>query len=211
MQPEQIQKNFALFLMLIICSSVVYINTYEIYKLTKQWNKFSYLNSNYFKICIKPEFIVKLFFSFYSFLGSFSALLLSLCLLINFNFFINKLMSSYLKFVYYIYGPCMFICCILGLFNWNESCFICEEDENNKVFYFQNAIYIIILTLISLIITLSIEFCRVMGLYSDTIMNNSDGSKFLSSIFWGICLKLNRNQRNNNLLNYLNNNNNSMN
>ncbi len=195
MDPDD-QNNLMLYLMLIVCSSLITMNTFEIYRLTIQWKNFTNTNSDYFSDCIKPQFFVKSFFSIYSFLATFSALLLTLCLLINFALFCRKFMASYLKFVYFTFGPCMLICSILGLINWNQTFYICRQNQSiERTLSFSSSASIIICFIFALCITFTIEFYNVMGLYTNTIANNPEGNKILKSIFWSVCMKLNRRQR----------------
>lgn len=193
-------NNIMLYLMLIISCSLISMNSIEIYHLSIHWKNLASINSVFSNTCIKPQFFVKLFFTIFSFLASFSCLVLVIGLLIDFYYFTEKILQSFFNFIFYVFGPTLLACCIFGLIHWEESVYTCGrnfEGKPTKNFNFQNASSIIFCLVIALVFTFAIEYFKVMNLYTDTITNNEGGNKFLKIIFWKVCAKLNRRENNN--------------
>ncbi len=187
---NQNSSNFMLYLMMILCTTLAVMNSLEIYRMINLWKIALGLKLDYFNDCVKPQYILKSFFCFFSFFASFSALLLTMALVINCIFFKRKLIESYLKLIHYIFGPLLLISSILAFFNWNDIAFICYEGVNYKFFSISNASSILFCFLVGGFITLTAEFYTTMTLYSDTITRQANGSKTLYSLFWYVSFKL---------------------
>lgn len=189
MENQQSSSNFMLYLMLIVCSVLASMNSLEIYRMSSLWKQALNLKADYFHSCVKPQYIVKTFFCFYSFFATFSGLILTIGLLVDYVYFARKLIESYLKFVYFVFGLTLLFSCILALVNWKDTFFLCSDDLE-KHFSLTNATSVLFCFFIAGFITVLVEFYSVMSLFSDTITRQPTGSKALFALFWYVSFKI---------------------
>ena len=174
METYGTSNNFMLYLMLLVSSILVFMNTLEIYKLSFQWNFILTINPEYLNSCVKYQYIVKSFFCVFSFFATFSALILVLGLLINIIFFTKKLIDSYINFIYFIFGPLLLICSILGFYYFDEVSYVCSKDGKDKNISVTNVFSLMTCFFIGALISITKEFYSTMNLYADTITRKSN-------------------------------------
>jgi hypothetical protein len=134
-------------------------------------------------------------------MAALSAFLLCLFLTVSLEFFVEKMMSTYLYLIYFIFGPYMLGFSIFGLANWNEVVYVCDRrNHKNSVFSLSNVVSLIGLFLFSLTITIGVTIYESVMLYIDSILRRPHGSKFVRSMFWWAVLRTNsdalRNEQN---------------
>lgn len=174
-----------------MCLLISGTNAVEMYRIIQAWSQVPFMNSLLFQSCIKYQFIVKTYFCIFSLFANLLAIILCLGLIIDYLFFAQKIMSSYLNLVYYIFGPCLLFSSILGIANWNETTYLCYRN-NPKLKYFSISYgsSIVCCLVISLTITLLVEVYDSIALYTKTITRQPDGNRILYSLFWFITFKL---------------------
>lgn len=189
MMDHNPESNFTLYSMLILCVMLAGMNSVELHKIALLWKQMPFINFEVFDSCLKYQYIIKTFFCLFSLLATISALILTLGILFNSLFMSRKLMDSYLNFVYYIFGPFLLVCSSLGLNYWQEITQICYYDTREKYFSISNASSIIFCFMLSVALTLIVEFYNSLDLYSNSITRQPNGSKGLAKIFWFVALK----------------------
>lgn len=196
----------SLLIFLIISGVLSFVNAIEFYNFIAHWNGGLVIFSPLFEECIRFELIMKSVFSFFSLFASFSAFLVTSLLIINTNFFIEKLSPSFLNCNYFIFGPGLLAFSLLGIFNIDSIMYSCDKnnvDYNNKVFSFSNFIAVVFCFIISLVLTVIIEFFNSVTIFIDSILRKSSGNAMLGNAFWFYVGKY----RGRNLRSYNNNNN----
>jgi hypothetical protein len=219
MEGDHLTNNFTIYLMLVICVILISVDMIELYRVVLSWNYMNKFDPVLFNSCIKKELILKTIFSVFSFLAAISAFLLCLFLTISVEFFIEKIMPTFLKLIYFIFGPYMLAFTIFGLANWNDVVYICDRrNYKNQLFSMSNMISLVGCFLFSLTITIGVTIYETVMLYIESILRRSNGSKLLRGMFWWAVLRTNadairnaHNAQNENVRNdrNLNNNNNA--
>ena len=123
---EGIQMNFSVLLMLLIVVTLFAVNTIEIINLISTWKKTLYSNPILFEQCIKFPLIMKSFFVVFSILATFSVFILFFGIIINAEFFYNRIRKSYLHFNFMVFGPGVTICGLMAFWNFSDFTYTCE-------------------------------------------------------------------------------------
>lgn len=188
MDSETSSFNCTLYLLLFISITLVAVDTIEIVSLVKAWSEDFHINPDLFKSCIKWELIVKTCFTFFSFFGAISALVLSLMLFTDYEFLNQKLLSPYLHGNYFIFGPFMLAFCLMGLFNWSNVVYTCEKRNfESKELSATNTFSLLACLIFSVMITLCMLIYKTVAVYTNSVLNRPDGSGILRGLFlWGV-------------------------
>ncbi len=184
---EAYSSRCSLLIFLVISGILTFINIIEFYNFLAYLNEETLISSPLFEQCIRFELILKTVFSFLSLFSSFSAFLLTSFLIINMNYFIEKLSTSFLKCNYYIFGPVLLAFSILAILNIENLVYSCDKSNtncSNKLFSFSNLIAIILCFLISFILTILVEFFNCVTIFIDSILRKSIGNQLLGKFFW---------------------------
>lgn len=195
MEGSTFTNNFTLYLMLIVCVTLVTVDIIEIYRLSNTWIYALKANAGIFEKCLKYELLLKTVFAGFSFFAALSAFTLTLFLVINVEFFIDKVLNAFLNFNYFLFGPYMLGFCILGCIHWNEVVYVCNaKDINQKVFSLSNMFSIVICMILSCVITIGISVYETIKLYVDSILRREEGFKIIRSLFWFVVLRQRSNE-----------------
>lgn len=182
--------NFSIYLMLVICVVLVSIDTIEMVNIVHTWKKVDRIPTEIFNSCVKSDLLVKTAFSFFSLLAAVSASLFTISLAISVEYFVNKLMPSFLYGAFFIFGPCMLGFSIFGLTQWNEVVFFCDaRNYKIKDFSVGNMLALLGCFLFSLTMTVGCSVYHTTIIYIDSLLRRENGSKLLRSIFWWTVLR----------------------
>ena len=192
-------NKFLLYLMLILTSVLLSMNSIELNKIIKGWNAASTLDRNYFESCIKYQYLLKSFFCILFLCALCSYVILTLCMLINSFFFTKKLLESYLNLLYFIFGPTLLFSSILAFTYFEESAYVCNTSLKDKHISISNVFSLLFCLFFGILFTIGKEFYFTMTLYADTITRRSSGNKTLYWIFFYLVLKWKFANLNNNL------------
>jgi hypothetical protein len=196
-------SNFALYLMMVICVVLVALDSLELYRIGTNWSHMNTWSMTRFESCIKNELITKTVFAVFSLLSGIGALLLTIFLSVNTEFFLQKIFAAYMNMVYSIFGPIMLGFSILGLINWNNVAFTCDRtNPDNKYFSFGSAFSLVGCFILSLLITLTFVIYEVVNVYVDSILGREGQNKIIRTSFWWVVMRvrpnITGNQQNNN-------------
>lgn len=190
MEVVNLQNNFTIYLMLIICIILLTVDSIELYRITLAWNYIHKIKPEIFEKCVKSELILKTVFAMFSFLSALAATLLTGMLALMSDYFYDKVLSTFLRFAYQIFGPYMLGFSILGLLHWNEVVYMCDRKNiNHKHFSLSNTFSLVACFIISLTITCIVAVYDVVAIYMDSILRRDEGSKILRSLFWWFVLR----------------------
>jgi hypothetical protein len=149
------------------------------------WHYGMLISKPIFETCIKWELYTKTVFAFFSFLGAVSAFTLTMFLIIDTNWFADKILSTFLYFNYLIFGPYMMGFSIIGLANWNNVVYVCDKQNlNNKIISASNMFSLISCFLLSTIITCLVAIYKTITLYIDSTLRRPEGNSILRKFFW---------------------------
>lgn len=177
----------SLLIFLLISGVLSFVNAIEFFNFIAHWNGGVVIFSPLFEECIRFELIMKSVFSFFSLFASFSAFMVTGLLILNSDYFLEKLSPSFLNINYYVFGPIMFAFSSLGILNIDSIMYSCDKnnvDYTNKVFSFSNFIAVVFCFIISLVLTVIIEFFNSVTIFIDSILRKSSGNAFLANVFW---------------------------
>lgn len=192
MEGDHLANNFTIYLMLVICVILISVDMIELYRVVLSWTYMNKFDPVLFNTCIKKELIIKTIFSVFSFLAAVSAFLLCLFLTISVEFFIEKIMPTFLKLIYMIFGPYMLGFTIFGFANWNDVVYICDRRNfKNQFFSVSNMISLVGCFIFSLTITIGVTIYETVMLYIESILRRSNGNKFIRGMFWWAVLRTN--------------------
>jgi hypothetical protein len=197
MEEQNLSNNFTLYLILIICSMFVALDTLELYKFSENWNlSLKTFNTQMFDKCIKYQMLAKACFSVFSLFAALSSFVITFFMIISVDYFINKLLNAYVYINTLIFGPYMLGMTILGLFNWDKILFICDntnkEELHDRFLSFTNLFNIIACFILSFILTLGVTIYKSLELYINSILRKDDGNYIIRKLFWWAVYK-NRN------------------
>lgn len=144
-----------------------------------------------FDECFKFQIISQLVFTVFACLAAISAMLMSIGLLVNYRYFTNKLMDSYLHYNYIVFGPYLLSACLLSLIYFNNVVYTCEKDYKDKRLNFATMITILLCLIISFLVTITHSTYNIMFLWVQSISNRPNGNTFLGKVFWRFALSRN--------------------
>lgn len=191
---NSISNNFTIYLMLIVCLILLSVDSYELYRISFAWNSVPKFDPVLFNTCIKKDLILKTVYSIFSFKAALAAFLLTLFITISVEFFIDKILTTFIQLVYIIFGPIMMGFCIVAFFNWDDVAYVCDRrNYAHQIFSISNVVSVIGCFIISLIITLASSVYETVVLYINSIVRRENESKILRAIFWWVIIKTNPN------------------
>lgn len=187
---NHVANNCTLYLMLIVCVILVSVDTLELYRISLGWEYSLKMSPEIFNECLKNDLIIKTVFCMFSLIAAISALLLTLFLCFGVDFFISKVMTSFLYLNYYIFGPYMLAFCILGCLYFNDFVYVCDKKlMTEKVFSISNVFSLISCLMISSVITIGVSTYEGFRVLVDSILHKEDGSKVVRKVFWWVVLR----------------------
>jgi len=211
---ENNTSDFTLYILLSVSGLLVVIDGLELLHIIYNWQYGFMVIVPIFEKCIKYELISKTVFSIYSFTAAFSAFSLTLFLLAAEHFFITKFVITYLQINYFLFGPLMAALSLIGIYNWEEMVYVCDKNNFNvKEVSVSNSITIIGCFLISVFLTMLVEFFESTNFLLDSILKRETGSRTLGNFFWVVVSRTHqgrvRSYNGHNTANNQNNNNNN--
>lgn len=224
-------SRVALKIVFLLSLLLVIMDVLEITYSFKQLQKAAaLLNSYFFENCIKYHIISQIFFTSFATFAGIAACLMSFALIINFNFFQEKLIMLFFYWNYLIFGPYLFVSTLLSFFYFKDVVYYCNTDINLSKFYsneydlneinfnkyvkkyfnFSILMSIIICLLFSMFITLAFSFYSNYKMIHNSITFQNEGNRVLGRLFWDYVFNrnddrlINNNQSNNNTYNRTN-------
>jgi len=181
-----ISNNFSLYLFLIISLILVSVDILGIYHIVLTWKASINASTVVFETCLKWQLISKTCFAVFSSLAAISSLVLCGFLIINMEFFTDKMLNTFLYYNYLIFGPYMLGFCILGLIFWNETSYVCSKHNiNYKFFSTSNAFSLVFSLVVSIIITIGVAVYKAINLFIDSMLQKPDGYDFIRKwVLW---------------------------
>jgi len=151
-----------------------------------------------FEQCIKYHALTQMFFTFFATFAGLSAALMSLGLLVNYEFFVYKIIDTFLFYNYLIFGPYLLAACLIGLLNYNLVLFNCDSREftNKMTLNFSTLLALVICSMISFIITAGYSVFYGIRKMINSIRFNRNGNYLIGRIFWQYVLYRNRDNNN---------------
>jgi hypothetical protein len=184
MQEQNITNNFTFYILLLISGFFLFIDFYEFSRILVEWKDALKMDKLLFEKCYQYKLIVNTLFSVFSTIASLSALTLTLLIVLNFNFFMEKLINTYLYFNFLVFGPYMLAFSVLGLIHSDKVLYTCDANMNK---HFSNEIVFNLTGCMgfSIIVTLCVTLYCVVALYIKSITRGEGGSRILSrAIYW---------------------------
>jgi len=184
---ENNNSDLTLYILLSVSGLLIVIDGLELIHMIYNWEYGFLIVKPVFESCIKYELISKTVFSIYSFIAAFSAFFLAFFLLCGQEFFLNKLRTTYLYINYIVFGPLMAALSILGICHWEQVVYVCDKNNlYSKEVSVSNSITIIGCFLISVVITVIVEFFESINFLLDSILKRNTGSHIIGRFFWQI-------------------------
>jgi len=186
MDDNQEESRIALKIVFILSLLLVSMDILEIYFAYGQLKQTSTsIDQIVFESCVKYHILSQIFFTFFATLAGISACIMSLGLLINFEFFAVKVMDSFLHFNYLIFGPYLFGSCVLGYYYFNQVAFTCVNTNINKKYLnFSTVLALFICVLFSFVVTLGYSIFWSVRKFIYSIRFRAEGNYVLGRIFW---------------------------
>lgn len=186
---ENNTSDFTLYILLSVSGLLVVIDGMELIHIFFNWYYGFLIAKPIFESCIKFELISKTIFSFYSFFAAFSAFSVTLFLLSAQEFFFEKFKTTYFYINYIFFGPLMAALSILGIYHWEEIVYVCDKNNLSiKEVSISNSVTIIGCFLMSVLITVIVQFFQSLNFLLDSILKRNSGSHIIGRFFWLIAL-----------------------
>jgi len=186
----QSSSTCTLYLMLFISIILVAVDTLEVYHLVIAWGGEMKIQGPLFETCLKWELMTRTSFCIFSLASAISAMILTFLLTSNPDYFIEKLLSTYLYFNYLVFGPILLGFCLLGIMNWGNVMYSCDRKNiGNKILNVTNIFSIFCAFLLGIGVTVLISVYKTVNLYIDSTARKPEGSDLLRKVFWWAVLK----------------------
>ena len=178
-------------LMFTISGILITLNIMEINQVIKTWDREIIRHSLLFHTCIKWDIINRFAICIFTFCIGLSTLILCIMLMININYFIEKLVSTYIYFNYLLFGPILLGFSVLALLNWHTIFYECVGMSNGiKRISYSNIMYIIVSSIISSIITFLWAANNGINTMIDSTTQKAEGNKVIRNLFWYLVFKI---------------------
>ena len=150
-------SRIALKLVLILSTLLVSMDIFEIYYAFQQMSIIAHKIDYYtFENCVKYHIITQITFTGFATFAGISAFFMSLGLIIDYNFFSDKVIDTFLYWNYIVFGPYLLTSCILGFCYFKYVAYICDSRDMSQF-------YISFSTLMALIICFFLSFAITCG------------------------------------------------
>ena len=139
----------------------------------------------FFEVCLKYHFITQIFFTFFATFAGLSACLMSLGLIVHYNFFSTKCLDTFFYWNYIIFGPYLFSSTSLGYIYFSEISITCNMNNNNQMNFNYSTLFALILCFtISFTITFFFSIIWAHYKFTESIRFGNDGNRFIGRLFW---------------------------
>jgi hypothetical protein len=186
MQEQNYTNCFTIHVLIFISAIFLLVDIYEFYRIVIEWRTALKLTPLVFEKCYEYPLLSKTLFSCFSTAASVSALLLTIFMTMNFNYFIEKIASTYLYFNFLIFGPYMLAFSILGLYYYDKVFYMCDKELKDKYFASEMVFNLTGCMGFSIIVTLCVTIYDMAIMYVNSILRKAEGSKLLSGLFWWV-------------------------
>jgi len=140
--------------------------------------------------CLKYELFIKLAITSFSLLSCWAAVTLMLCILINVDYFIEKLLDTYLYIIYQLLGPYLLGLVVFSFINYEKVVYVCEKD-GNKNYSYSNVVFLILAFCFSVSITVFFKLNKVFNLILNSILRKQGGNSIIRTCFLNLIIKNN--------------------
>jgi hypothetical protein len=183
---DQDGSRISLKIVLILSIMLVMMDTYELYftygRLVEYSQKFELI---VFENCIKYHVISQMFFTSFATFSGISAALMSLGLLVNYEFFSVKCIDTFLYLNYIIFGPYLLSTCVLGYSNFGLIAYNCEAGNIDKKYLnFSTLLALLVCSVMSMLLTLGFSVVYGFLKMKNSIRFRSGGNYILGRLFW---------------------------
>lgn len=193
MEESQSSNHATIYILLFICSLFLSVDGLELFRLIDEWNLLhKELSSINFEKCVKYPLIAKTGYTVFSFLAAFSAFLISILICFDLELFVEKFSHSYIKMIYFIFGPYMLTIGLIALNYWDKILFNCDNIRYSRIFSYSNLFNLIVCLSVSFIITVGMLIYEVIVIYMNSIQQRNNGSNFIRKSFWFVVNKYRR-------------------
>jgi hypothetical protein len=184
-------------IILFLSISLICLDIYSLYYSIEYLNfLFKFKNNDYFYQCTENQVLLEICFVIFATFIGISGLILSIGLLINNDYYLEKFFGSFIHYNYYLCGPFLLCSSIFGFINFHKIGYFCEFDQNYSSINYYILIGLIILLIIGSIITTGYSTVNVFEYFNDSIKFTSDANFFLGKAFWKFATSRNRNMSN---------------
>ena len=187
MENEVDSSRISIIIVLILSLLVIIMDVLEI---SLSFENFRHMmkkvEPTVFEECFKYQILSQIIFTVFALFAGLSALLMSIGLLVNFRFFTNKLIDTFLYYNYIIFGPYLLAGCVFSIFNFSNVAYQCERDH--KQLNYATLFTIIVCIVVSFLVTLSQSLYKTSLLMIDSIRNGPNGIKLIGKAFWTVVL-----------------------
>jgi len=186
MEDGQDESRIALKIVFVLSLLLVSMDVMEIYfAYTQLIETSTTIDALIFESCVKYHILSQMFFTAFATFAGISACIMSIGLVINFEFFAVKVMDTFLHFNYLIFGPYLFGSCLLGYYNFSKIAFNCDSRNINKTYLnLSTVLALFICILFSFIVTIGYSIFWSLRKFMFSIRFRPEGNYVLGRIFW---------------------------
>ena len=189
MENEVDAPRISLIVVLFVSILLVIMDIVEIYFSFENLKILSSkIEKNIFENCLKFQILSQIVFAGFASLAGISAFFMSLGFLVNYRYFTEKLLDTFMFYNYIIFGPYLLGACIVSLFYFKNIVYNCDRDFKDKSFNFATFITILLCLIISILITLSHSIHNNVYFLIDSIRTGPQGNKLMGKLFWKIAI-----------------------
>jgi hypothetical protein len=188
MDYEQRTPNTASKIIFLLSFILVIMDLREIYySYTTLLKTSQTYDTNVFETCIKYHLLGQMLFTGFATFAGISACLMSLGLIVSYDFFSIKCLDTFLYWNYIVFGPYLFAVCILGYTYFNEVLFVCDYDylkTMHQSFNYSTLFALMLCFFISFLITFSFAIVSAYFRFNQSIRFRPGGIHLLGTLFW---------------------------
>jgi hypothetical protein len=181
---------------LFVLISALFLVLLDVYSLLSSYNELTnYLSKSdsYYNQCSESMIVSEIIFTVFATMVGLSATILSIGFLINTDYFLEKFLTCFVYFNYFIFGPFLLCTSIFGFINFNKIGYTCEYEPNNVSLNISMLICLIFISTLGSIITVGFSTFNIFEYFQDSIKFTNDSDYILGKTFLTVAMPRIRN------------------
>ena len=181
--------NFSIYIVLIVVVVLFTVDILEIRNLVYDWTELPLIYPpEVFENCHMYPLVTKTVFNVFSLIATISAFVLTLLILIDADFFIQKSLDAFLHFNFFIFGPLLLFICSLAFVNFKQVFYVC--DDRNFHYRYLSLGYLLVAVccfIVSFVVTISVSAYTSVNDLIASILRPDPEIPFVRRIFmWAV-------------------------
>ena len=176
----------ALKIIFILSISLVLMDVVEAYfTFTSLVESSKKLSAETFQACIKYQSFAEIFFAFFGSLAGISVTILTLGIIINLQYFFDKILDTFFYFNYCVFGPYLLTSTLLGFYYYDNIAYVCDSHDIKTKYLNVTIIFCLFFAFfMSMFITLGTSAVNITNTVIKSVRFEEGGNYLIGKLFW---------------------------